>query len=49
MGERFRLQGLICGTSPVEVKVKMHKAANLAGENRNYAAKSRRNRGRRHD
>jgi hypothetical protein len=24
MGERFRLQGPICGTTPVEVKVKMH-------------------------
>jgi predicted hydrolase (HD superfamily) len=34
----------ICGTRPVDVKGKMHKAANLAGENRNEAAKSRRSR-----
>jgi predicted hydrolase (HD superfamily) len=34
----------ICGTSPVDVKVKMHRAANFAGENRNEAAKSRRDR-----
>jgi hypothetical protein len=25
--------GLICGTRPVDVKVKMYKAVNLAGEN----------------
>src|ERR1700677_3979397 len=31
----------ICGTRPVEVKVKMHKAVKLAGENRNQTAKSR--------
>ncbi|HMD47906.1 MAG TPA: hypothetical protein VKG79_02360, partial [Bryobacteraceae bacterium] len=36
--------GLICGTQPVEVKVKMHKADNLAGESRSLTAKSRRNR-----
>src|SRR6202050_5034737 len=34
----------ICGTRPVDVKGKMYKAANLAGENRNQAAKSRRSR-----
>ena len=31
----------ICGTRPVEVKVKMHKAVKLAGENRKETAKSR--------
>ncbi len=43
LGEGF-IVGLICGTSPVEVKVKMQEAANVAGESRNEAAKSRRNR-----
>src|SRR3984885_11274548 len=31
----------ICGTRPVEVKVKMHKAVKLAAENRKETAKSR--------
>jgi hypothetical protein len=31
--ERFRAQGLICGTRPVDVKVKMYEAVNLRGEN----------------
>jgi len=31
----------ICGTSPVDVKVKMHEAASCAGENQNKAGRSR--------
>ena len=37
----------ICGRCPVEVKIKMHEAAHVAGENRNYSAKSRRKQGQR--
>ena len=35
----------ICGTRPVDVKVKMNQAANFTGKNRDEAAKSRRRRG----
>jgi predicted hydrolase (HD superfamily) len=35
----------ICGTRPVDVKVKMHKAANFGGENQSEAAKLRRRQG----
>jgi hypothetical protein len=40
IGGRFQLQGLICGTRPVEVKIKIHKAVNHGGENRNQAAET---------
>jgi hypothetical protein len=33
----------------VHVKVKMDEAVDLAGENRNYAVKSRKNRAEKHD
>jgi len=41
MGEEVPTAESICGTRPVDVKVKMHEAVNLAGENRNEAVKSR--------
>ena len=49
MGEEVPTAETICGTRPVEVKVKMYKAVNLAGENRKPAAKSRRKQGESND
>src|SRR5271157_6271703 len=45
MGEEVPAAVTICGTGPVEVKVKMQEAIVFAGENRNDAAKSRRKQG----
>ncbi len=39
----------ICGTRPVEVKVKMHRTASVAGKNRKHAAKSRNGQGKSND
>jgi predicted hydrolase (HD superfamily) len=44
LGGEVPTAGLICGTRPVDVKVKIHEAVNLAGEKRNQAAEFRRNR-----
>jgi hypothetical protein len=39
----------ICGTRPVDVKVKMDEAVNNSGENRNDAVKIPQKQGRKHD
>jgi hypothetical protein len=49
MGEEVPTAVTICGTRPVDVKVKMYEAINLAGENRKQAAKSRRKQGESND
>jgi len=42
MGEEVPTAVPICGTRPVDVKAKMNAVIDLAGENPNEAAKSRR-------
>ncbi len=44
MGEEVPTAETICGTRPVEVKVKMQEAARVAGEKRNQRAKAAENR-----
>jgi hypothetical protein len=43
MGEEVPTAETICGTRPVEVKVKMQKAAHLGGEKANQRVKAAEN------
>jgi hypothetical protein len=40
---------VICGTTPVDVKGKMHEAVNFGGENKNEAGEIPQKQGRKHD